>query len=339
MADEKGPASLAVMRAMQEEPYTFDFFQAVRRLENLHTDRPRVGTSDKPQDDLVRFRQNVSLSFAPASIHACRESVNGGAVGMSVNFLGLLGANGPMPLSLTEYVYNRQHNQGDETLARFLDLFNHRMISLFYRAWARNHLCASCDRRDDDWFASYIGSLFGMGTEAFHGRDTVPDRAKLYYCGCLCWQGKNAEGLRAILQEDMNACVTIGEFIGRWVELPEHQRCRLGTSREGAELGATSVVGSRFWECQQNFRIRLGPVGFDFYQRLLPGGDALARLAAWVRCYAGDELGWQLQLVLSKQEVPRTCLGKMGRLGWYSWICTSSLDKDGDDLVLQSQVA
>jgi type VI secretion system protein ImpH len=258
---------------------------------------------------------------------------------MAVSFLGLLGTNGPLPLTLTEYAYNRRHNEGDETLARFLDLFNHRMISLFYRAWALNQLPVSCDRAQDDWLGQYLASLFGMGTEAFHRRDAIPDHVRRYYAGRLSWQGKNAEGLCAILQEDMETCVTIHEFVGHWVELPPHQRCRLGVSRGSAELGRTSVAGSRFWECQQKFRIRLGPVGFDFYRRLLPGGEALARLTAWVRGYVGDELGWELQVVLQQQEVPRTCLGKMGQLGLYSWLCSGPLGRDADDLVLQPRVA
>lgn len=339
MGHERGSARHALAQALQDKPYTFDFFEAVRRLECAHGDLPRVGTSHRPQEDLVRFCQEVSLSFAPATVRAYHESAGERPPRMLVSFLGLLGTNGPLPLSMTEYVYNRLHNYGDRALAEFLDIFNHRMISLFYRAWARNQLCVSCDRGNDDWFAQYVGSLFGMGTEAFLDRDAVPDKAKLYYAGCLCWQGRNAEGLQAILQDDLGAPVEIQEFVGHWVELREHHRCRLGGSPGSAELGVTSVVGARFWECQQKFRIRLGPVTFGQYQRLLPGGESLARLTAWVRCYAGDELSWELQLILLKEEVPKTCLGRTGRLGWYSWLGTGPPAKDPDDLVLQSLVA
>jgi type VI secretion system protein ImpH len=320
---------------LQDRPYDFDFFQAVRRLECANPDRPRVGQSRRPQEDPVRFCQNVFLTFAPSTIWAYYEAADERPARMFVNFLGLLGPNGPMPLSITEYIYDRLRNYKDGTLAAFLDIFNHRMISLFYRAWVCNQQSVSHDRKEKDAFAIYISSLFGIGTDSFRNRDAVPDVAKLYYSGRLVCQTKNVEGLREILQDYFGIKVDIEQFIGQWIELPFEHRCRLGESAESGKLGATLVVGSSFWECQQKFRIKFGPMGFSDYQRMLPNGQSIRGLIAWVRVYVGDELSWELQLILAAREVPFVSLGKIGQLGWSTWLGSKKFEKDMDNLVLR----
>jgi len=335
MAQQKGDAANSVAQGLTDRPYEFDFFQAVRRLECAHEDLPRVGSSARPQDDLVRFGQNVSLSFAPSALHAFSREASEGPGKMSVNFFGLLGVNGPLPTTITEYVYDRIHNHGDQTLAHFLDLFNHRMLSLFYRAWACNQQTVSFDRRDEDSFALYFGSLFGMGAEPFCGRDSVNDDAKLHYCGRLSCPTKNPEGLESILSDYLELPVTIQEFVGQWIDIPPENYCRFGGGHFGsARLGINTIVGTRFWDCQQKFKIRVGPMCFHEYAKLLPAGDCLDRLAAWVALYTANEFEWEIQLVLDKDEIPPTRLGHVGQLGWSTWLHSQEPQADSDDLIL-----
>ncbi len=339
MEDEKRPASHSLMQALHDKPYDFDFFHAVRRIECAHSDLPRIGYSKRPQLDAVRFCQNVSLAFAPSAINTFIRATDERPGVMVVNFFGLLGTNGPMPLPITEYIHDRLHNHGDKTLASFLDVFHHRLISLFYRAWACNQQSVSHDRTEDDRFAVYIGSLFGIGEESLRNRDQVPDVAKLHYSGRLSCQIRNAEGLREILQDYFKIAVDIEEFVGQWIDLlPEHY-CRLGESLENAKLGCTLVIGSRFWDCQQKFRIKLGPMDLSEYQRMLPGGSSIRSLNAWVKNYIGDELSWELQLILRASEVPNICLGKIGQLGWSTWLVSKAFKEDANDLILNALVA
>jgi len=336
MDNEKGAAPYSLAQRLRERPYDFDFFQAVRRVECAHTDLPRVGYSQRPHEDLIRFCQKVSLAFEPSAIDAYHKPADDRVGRLYVTFLGLLGTNGPMPLCISEYVYDRLHNHKDKTLACFLDIFNHRMISLFYRAWACNQQTVSHDRREEDRFALYIGSLFGIGMDSFSNRDAVPDVAKLHYSGRLSCQTKNAEGLQGIIQDYFGVPVEIEEFVEQWIELPGEYCCKLGKSPENASLGATSIVGSRFLECQQKFRIKCGPMSFSDYERLLPRGESIGRLVAWLKNYIGDEFSWELNLVLRREEVPRSCLGKLGQLGWTTWLGSKKFEKDADNLVLQN---
>ncbi len=336
MDDETGAAPDSLTQRLRQRPYDFDFFQAVRRLEAAYPHLPRVGHSQRPQRDLVRFSQKVSLAFEPSAIEAYFEPADEGMGRLFVTFLGLLGTNGPMPLCITEYIYDRLHNHRDETLASFLDIFNHRMISLFYRAWACNQQTVSHDRREEDRFAFYIGSLFGIGMDSFSNRDAVPDVAKLHYSGRLSCQTRNAEGLQEILSDYFGVPVAVEEFVEQWIELPREYRCQLGQSPDNASLGSTSIVGSRFLECQQKFRIKCGPMGFSDYERLLPGSESLGRFVIWIRNYIGDELSWELNLVLRLEEIPEIRLGDSGRLGWTTWLGSREHEKDADNLVLQN---
>jgi type VI secretion system protein ImpH len=324
-----------ILRRLVESPASFDFFQAVRLLECAFADRPRVGADNRAARDVVRFGQVPSLAFAPATVAGFEPGPDGRPPKLSVNFLGLLGPNGPMPLHFTAYVWERLRSQRDPVLTRFLDLFHHRMIALFYRAWAQHQQTVGHDRPGGDRFSVYVGSLIGIGVESLMRRDAVGDVAKLHFSGRLLCQTKHAEGLRAILSDYFSVPVEIRQFVGQWVELPEDSRCLLGQSPDTGTLGSTAIVGRRMWDVQQKFRIRLGPVGMDDYQKMLPGGESLKRLVAWVRSYVGDEFAWDLQLVLKRDEVPAVKLGQSGGLGWATWLHAAPPKRDADDLVLR----
>jgi len=255
---------------------------------------------------------------------------------MSINFFGLLGPSGPMPLAITEFVHDRLHNQKDPTLASFLDIFNHRMTCLFYHAWACNQQAVSHDRDQEDRFTFYLGSLFGIGDRSLHNRDALPDVAKLYYTGHLACQKHNAEGLLEILEDYFGIPVHINQFVGQWISLPEEYRCRLGTRPCNAQLGSTLILGNHFWECQQTFRIIFGPMDFSQYLHFLPGSDSVKRLISWIRNYLGDEFRWELQLILKAAEVPGVVLDGTTQLGWSAWLGARKFESDVEGFVLRS---
>ena len=335
MAGEDRTASHAVaLGALQREPYNFDFYQALRRLECVYREKPRLGESARAAEDPVRLGQRPDLAFAPSSLASFEAGGDGRLPRLSVLFFGLFGPNGPLPLHLTEYARDRMRNAEDPTFARFADLFHHRMLSLFYRAWANAQPTVNFDRPDSDRFAVYVGSLFGMAMPSLRGRDAVSDLTKLHYAGPLACQARHAAGLQGVLADFFKIPVEIEEFVGQWVDLPEDGRWRLAESPETGTLGRSATVGARIWECQQKFRIAFGPIGLADYLRLLPGSDSLKRLVALVGNYIGHELTWDVNLILRKQEVPPLVLGGTAQLGWTTWLANRPFERHVDDLLL-----
>ena len=338
MAGENRTAThaLALFEALRRQPYAFHFFQALRRIECLHQDKPRLGKSLRLADDSVRLAQEPSLAFAPATLAAFDPGGGERPPRLYEHFLGLFGPQGPLPLHLTEYARDRLRNEGDRTFAGFADLFHHRMLCLFYRAWADTQPTVSFDRPETDRFNVYVGAQFGLGMPSLWNRDAVPDLAKFHYAGRLVSQTRNPEGLQAILEDFFKLPAIIETFVGHWLPLSEASRCRLGETPATGLLGMTAVIGERVWDCQYKFRIVIGPMGLQEFQRFLPGSDSLRRLVAWVRNYVGDELLWDVNLILKKEEVPPLVLGEGSQLGWTTWLTSQPLARDADDLKLDA---
>jgi type VI secretion system protein ImpH len=313
------------MAEIAAAPYRWDFFQALRAVEAHHPDLPRLGTARRPADEPLRLGQSPDLAFAPGALDAVGGGCTPRAPRLAVRFFGLFGPNGPLPLHLTAYARERLLNKGDATLVDFADMFHHRLLLLFYRAWAQAQPAASHDRPDDDRFADLVGSLIGIGGPAWQGRDAVPPQAKLGFAGLLSRQARTADGLQALLSGYLRVPVRVEPFVGRWMRLLPGDRTRIGRKRatrraSTAQLGSSAVLGGAVFDRQHHFRLHIGPVDARTFDDLLPTGAALPALQALVAHYLGQELGWDLRLELRPADRPQTRLGRQGRLGWTTWI-------------------
>ena len=320
-----------LQRAVESAPDRFDFFDVLRRFECAYPRSARLGRAALPSDEPIRLGQEPSLEFAPSALASFSSRAGGRPPRLSVHFLGLLGPNGPLPIHLTEYARDRVRNAGDFALVRFLDVFHHRILALFYRSWANAQPTVSLDRPAQDRFATYIGSLLGLGMPSLRDRDAFPDRAKLYFARHFAAQPRNCEGLAAIAGAFFGLPVKVEEFVGEWLTLPEEARWRLG--RAGV-LGQSTVAGARTWQRQSRFRIVFGPLNEDDFHSLLPGGARLRRLVALVRNYTGDSLNWDVRLHLEDRVKRLFRLGCAARLGWTSWLGRCLQGERRQDVIL-----
>lgn len=326
--------SLAFYALLEAQPYRFDFFYTLRKLESINALMPRIGTALKPADEPIRFGQEPDLGFAPATISKY-ELTLGKPARMEVRFFGMFGPNGALPTHLTEYARGRLLNDRDPTFVRFADIFHHRFLALFYRAWSQAQPTVSLDRPKDDRFATYVGSAFGLGTDRVRNGDTIADSAKLFFAGLLSRQVRNKEGLEQILSAYFRVPIRVEEFVGHWLTLPESECSRMST--RSAQLGQGAVLGSRVWDRQHKIRVWVGALSLQQYEDFLPGGTAIEALVAWMRQYFCFELEWDARLVLDKKALPRAQVGKFGRLGWTTWLGSKSRTKDIADLTLDPE--
>ncbi|MBO1114005.1 type VI secretion system baseplate subunit TssG [Bordetella petrii] len=303
-------------RALEKEPYAYDLFNTLRWIDARAGARLPLGRDTVARNEPVRMRQEPSMAFAPSTLASARPARARRAPELSIYSFGLFGPNGPLPLHLTEYARERMHHYGDKTLSAFADVFHHRLILLFYRAWADAQSTVSLDRKEER-FTRYVASLLHMGMPSMLRRDTVMDHAKFFMAGHLVRQTRNPEGLKQILQSFFSVPVRIAEFVPQWIRLEPSQRLGLGSS---LGLGKDTILGTAVRDAQHKFRIELGPLGRADYASFLPGGRRARQLTHWVRDYIGVELAWDVRPVLKRQDVRGVKLGAAQPLGLSSWL-------------------
>ena len=337
-ADWHSTPAVALLAALEKEPHRFDFFQLMRRVECLQRDIPRLGRAALPRDEAVRIGQPPSAIFAPSTL---AESGHGpGAVPrVNVNFLGLLGPQGPLPAHITELAHNRARDWGDRSLQRFFDMFDHRMLLFFYRAWADAHAVVGLDRSDREGFDAFewhLAALSGRSGEEYRRRDAMPDPAKMYFSGHLSAIARRPSGIRRMLSALLGVTITLLDYFPRWLDLPREGRWRLGTPHGFSQLGHTAILGERVFDVQCSLRVIAGPMKLAKYLDFLPGSIALSTLSGSMDNILGKELQWDLNLTLEAEQVPVLRLGDSNaRLGWTTWLGERKASAAANDLVLR----
>lgn len=363
MTQSQEPISSGVIGHLLSKPYQFDFFQAVRLLELMSPDREPVGHNTLPDREVVRFGAHASLEFPASQIHdITRPTVK--AAGklrppfMCVAFFGMHGPLGALPQHYTEIVIERLAKK-DRVLLEFFDLFNHRLLSLFYRAWEKYQFWISSerammreasatanggeqlrsfvlkDRKSLDPVGQILLDLAGLGQTAarYHlserdelkSRTGISDQTWRFYAGLLSQRHRPAASLEGMLCDYFGFTVRVKPLCGRWLQLEDQDRTRL-TRGWNTALGKETVAGKKVWEVQSKFRLSIGPLNYEQFCSLLPIGTAHHSLLQMTRFYAGQFLDFDLEAHLLSSEVPELrCGDRKGigpRLGWNTWLKT-----------------
>lgn len=293
-------------------PYEFDFFAAVRVLAAAHPTRRLVGTDAPPEAEIARFRPPLSLAFPPSQLVeyiAPGPDDERSAPLVTVAFLGLYGPSRVLPTHYTQLLLDTQRDvRGPErrALRDWLDLFNHRFTSLFYRAWEKYRFYRSYERGDarrpeGDTFTTAVRSVMGLGSAGLSGRLVVKKAAEgaaaeylwaesdhhdphagrddstvlariddlglLHYAGFFAQRPRNLTNLRLLLADYFGLPVEVEPFRGQWLPMAEGSQMCFGTV---GTLGVDAVVGERVWDLQSKFRVRLGPLTYPQFLDLLP---------------------------------------------------------------------
>lgn len=344
MVAESGPQGPpvgldALADRLAEEAGSFEFFQAVRLLERLMPERARVGDYEDPEIEVARFQAHPSLAFPRGDIHEMRPGDDADApVRLSVNFMGMVGPNGVLPHHYTLLVSNARR-RGDQAPGEFLGLFEHRMISLFYRAWCKHRVTVAGELAEDevDPVARHVVDLLGLGVgAAARWMDEAPERL-VPVAGLLAPQQRSAIALECLLEATYEVPAEVEQFVGGWAPLIRRDQCAVGEERPASRLGRGAVVGDEIWDQQARVRVRLGPLSRDRFDRFLPGGEDHESLRSLCRFFGHDQFDFEVRLVLRREDAPPCVLGDEApdhALGWSTWVRTRPLDRDPEETIL-----
>ncbi len=371
---QRGPRTLE--ERLFAEPYCFDFFQAVRILQALQPKRVLVGMGGPPSEEIARFRSHISLTFPPSAIYDLTPPTKERPLPVMVeSFFGLTGPNGVLPRHYTELLFRLDRDaKGPERhlLRDWLDLFNHRLVSLFYRAWEKYRFYLPFERGEfnllePDPFTRALLSFIGLGIPQLRRRlqivaqpegkpetagrvvAKVDDLALLFYSGFLSHRPRSAAGLEAILGDYFQFPAELRQFHAQWLILDSENQTSLGGEDGNNQLGISAIAGDRVWDVQSKFRLRLGPLNYKQFVELVPDPAPIAErkgfflLVHLVRLYAGPEFDFDVQLVLKAEEVHECYLADTekavgARLGWNTWLLSVPCQEDVDDAVFEGEL-
>ncbi|MEW6634179.1 MAG: type VI secretion system baseplate subunit TssG [Pseudomonadota bacterium] len=344
MADDarQSPPDLARPAANEAEALSegFDFFELLRRLEQRRGLFGHSGTGDR---EPARLGQHVRLSFSARDVVKFQDAKDKAPARVTVANLGLLGPEGPMPLHLTRWVLDRLSQRwftgadaeqtSDTTFVDFVNILQHRMIALYYRAWADAHPAVQVERSIGGRVRAMLEAMSGIGLPGT--QDAELDTVRLRQAGSLANQVDGAERLTLFLATAFKVPVQIKEFVAAWITIPKALQSQVGKAY--AALGGGATIGPRVFSRQSRIELRVGPLGLDDFKSFLPGERRLALFKKAVRDMIGEALDVDLRIVLAQEAVP---LPKMGtiQLGRTSWLSRPAEKGDADDLRLRTIV-
>jgi type VI secretion system protein ImpH len=344
----------SLIEALRAAPERFDFIQAVRLLERAAAGLPRdgresreavpglIGMDSDPRSEALRLRAALELAFPATEIAAFDDS--GKKPELTVTMLGLIGVSGVLPGHYSRLVLeaSRDNNTAPKD---FFNMFNHRALSLFVRAAEKYRLPLAFERsraRGTDSISAALLGLIGMRGGALQRRQGVRDETLVFYAGHFARRVRTADALRQMLSEHFDWPVGITQFQGHWANLLRGEQTQIGGSGADsryATLGSSAILGTRVWDVQGSFRVKLGPLDYAQFHSFLPDASRMAELAALTRTYVGAALSFDVQLTLKGSEVPPLVLSAEKangpRLGWNTWLPTQGPRSDARDAIFQ----
>jgi type VI secretion system protein ImpH len=359
MASKSRSAKHSVREQLKSQPYRFSFVQACRLIElisrrqgqNLHP----IGEDSLPSEECVRIAAQPSRSFPSAEVAAISNldrdvsEDSGEPPKITVTFMGLFGPSGVLPQHDTQRIIDAGNKKNPER--DFLDVFNHRIVSHFYRASIKYSIPFAFEATyckpgtPENTVTSSLYAIAGMGTPGLRQRLEIVDELAIEFAGLLGHTPKNAISLQRMLGSYFDLTVEVQQFVGQWMYLSAENKSEMPTRGmmlgQNCELGLTFILGERVWDIAGRFRIKLGPLTRVQFESFLPGSQNLIKVAQLVQLYVGQQFDFDVQLELLADEVPATSLGEDSRLGYNSWLfavqpienkCDAVLSQSGQPL-------
>jgi type VI secretion system protein ImpH len=320
------------LERLAARPHLFRFDAAVRLL--------RLAARERRKDDAISFVAPPSLAQPAAEILEAQAQQPGKRARLVTTLIGLTGPSAEMPRWYTELLA-QSNRQKSRAVLDFFDLLAQRLIMGFAQAGAKYRLPRSAEQAFQAGTEEPIGAgvlaFTGYGTPHLTNRLAVPADALRHYAGFFAAHPRSSSRLASMISDYLGRPVEVREFAGAWLPIAPDQQSRLPRGRiHGAfcALGVDAAIGTRAWDQQARFIVRIGPLSYPAFEALLPDKPGLSALAALIRAYVGWEADFAINLVLDAREIPALGLNPgaavgAARLGWTSWIPSATLSLKG----------
>jgi len=225
-------------------------------------------------------------------------------------------------------------------MAHFLDLFNHRTLSLFFQASVKYNLPLQYERNN-------LHSTHRKKTDTgLTNRQYIQDESLIFYSGLLSQQIRTTSGLQQILHSHFQIPVKIDQFVGQWQELIEDVRSRLpdldNPQGRNVCLGRSAMIGKKGWFAQGKIHIILGPLNKKQLSQFSPGTQAFKALNELVRMYVSMENDYDFIIRVKKSDIPHMIqLNSKAPpiVSWNTWLSSKPQDPEDKDKTVDISVS
>ncbi|WP_245753487.1 type VI secretion system baseplate subunit TssG [Paraburkholderia sartisoli] len=295
---------------------TMNFMQLCRLLEARMPAHPGFATRDTPDHEPVRFRPQPRVGFPAGEIAAVESGGEGVAYEpnppptVRTTFMGLYGVDAAMPSHMIDDIVLR--TEGHEALEAFLDQFNHRFVTLLYRAWKKYRYPVGFRPGGTDVHSRNLLSLAGFGWGEKPARAGLADSRVLALLGLLVQRTRTPEGLAGVVAlAAPGVDVRVDEFFPtlKGAGKPQPLTSMGGCDGERRGLGGGYVLGARLIWRNRAARVTLRPASAGQAHDLLPGAWLHRELMAFIRLYVGTKADVFLRMEVSSRLVPLPAIG------------------------------
>ena len=313
-------ADTQLIPALLEQPQGFDLFQAISLLERAGMADGHAALGTDHGTEAVRLSSHISLDFDASDVRdARRGAVTGEPYTLSTPVLSLLGQAGPMPSAFTEMVIARNAVR-DFATAEFLDIFHHRLLSLFYLGRKRHRPSVGGDANT---------ASIGSATRRLCGStEQVPRDAGrwLRHAGLLAGAPRSIASLCTLLADRFQISFRSEQFVGRWLPLESDDLTLLGAKNCAPALGQNALLGRQAWDQSAAIRLYAYDLPLPRVMQLLPGGEQHEAFKATVRDFMPSALSVEVWLTPAAETVTAASFSTTGRprLGWNAWVAERS---------------
>ncbi|MEE1924050.1 type VI secretion system baseplate subunit TssG [Pseudomonas sp. 148P] len=280
---------------LRDRPEGFELLQALLILEHENRKATSLGCGSVPQNEAVRLRGPLTPVFPASQVEKLSHDAHDPRPILSTPVFGLGGPDGPLPYAFQEWLQQRALAR-DHAPAEFLDLFQHRLLSLLYRALRKHRIALGFAEPGTSPVHQQLRALTGLLPQGLQERQRLPDAALLARTALLAGGRRSLAGFTAIVRHHFALPLRIEPYTGAWCEIPPASRSVLGRGRRNLGLGRTAIAGKRIWDEQAGITLVFGPLSSEQADSLLPGSEVHSQLADLAALYFGPDLDCTLVL-------------------------------------------